>query len=57
VPANDYNDENIFVLGSVDPVSHGVAVAERPVEAIARHMKAEIQRIINQLSEPYVPLA
>jgi phosphatidylserine/phosphatidylglycerophosphate/cardiolipin synthase-like enzyme len=54
-PANDYNDENIFVLGSVDPVSHGVAVAERPVEAIARHMKAEIQRIISQLSEPYVP--
>ena len=54
-PANDYNDENIFVLGSVDPVSHGVAVAERPVEALARHMKAEIQRIISQLSEPYVP--
>ena len=43
------------MLGSVYPVSHGVAVAERPVEAIARHMKAEIQRIISQLSEPYVP--
>jgi phosphatidylserine/phosphatidylglycerophosphate/cardiolipin synthase-like enzyme len=54
-PANDYNDENIFVLGSVDPVSHGVAVAAQPVEELARYMKAEIQRIITQLSEPYVP--
>jgi phosphatidylserine/phosphatidylglycerophosphate/cardiolipin synthase-like enzyme len=54
-PANDYNDENIFVLGSVEPVSHGVAVAPQPCEEIARHMKAEIQRIITALSEPYVP--
>ncbi len=54
-PANDYNDENIFVLGSVDPVSHGVAVAPQPVEELARYMKSEIQRIIAQLSEPYVP--
>jgi phosphatidylserine/phosphatidylglycerophosphate/cardiolipin synthase-like enzyme len=54
-PANDYNDENIFVLGSVDQVSHGVAVAAHPVEDLARYMKAEIQRIITQLSEPYVP--
>jgi phosphatidylserine/phosphatidylglycerophosphate/cardiolipin synthase-like enzyme len=54
-PANDYNDENIFVLGSVDQVSHGVAVAAQPVEDLARYMKAEIQRIITQLSEPYVP--
>lgn len=54
-PANDYNDENIFVLGSVDQVSHGVPVAAQPVEELARHMKAEIQRIITQLSEPYVP--
>jgi phosphatidylserine/phosphatidylglycerophosphate/cardiolipin synthase-like enzyme len=54
-PANDYNDENIFVLGSVDPVSHGVAVAAQPVEELARYMKAEIQRIITELGEPYVP--
>jgi len=54
-PANDYNDENIFVLGSVDQVSHGVAVAAQPVEELAHYMKAEIQRIITQLSEPYVP--
>jgi phosphatidylserine/phosphatidylglycerophosphate/cardiolipin synthase-like enzyme len=54
-PANDYNDENIFVLGSVDQVSHGVAVAAQPVEDLAHYMKAEIQRIITQLSEPYVP--
>jgi phosphatidylserine/phosphatidylglycerophosphate/cardiolipin synthase-like enzyme len=54
-PANDYNDENIFVLGSVDQVTHGVPVAAQPVEELARHMKAEIQRIITQLGEPYVP--
>jgi hypothetical protein len=30
-------------------------VAPQPVEELARHMKAEIQRIIAELSEPYVP--
>ena len=54
-PANDYNDENIFVLGSVAPETHGIAVASDATGALARHMKAEIQRIIADLSEPYVP--
>jgi phosphatidylserine/phosphatidylglycerophosphate/cardiolipin synthase-like enzyme len=54
-PANDYNDENIFVLGSVDPVTHGIPVAEDVTGKLARHMKREIERIISDLSAPYVP--
>jgi len=54
-PANDYNDENIFVLGSVDDVTHGITVAADECRALALHMKAEIERIIQHLSEPYVP--
>jgi phosphatidylserine/phosphatidylglycerophosphate/cardiolipin synthase-like enzyme len=54
-PANDYNDENIFVLGSVAPETHGIAVAADPTGDLARFMKAEIQRIIADLGEPYVP--
>jgi phosphatidylserine/phosphatidylglycerophosphate/cardiolipin synthase-like enzyme len=54
-PANDYNDENIFVLGSVAPETHGVTVAADPTGELARYMKAEIQRIIADLGEPYVP--
>ena len=54
-PANDYNDENIFVLGSVDPVIHGIDVAADPTGDLAKHMKTEIQRIISDLSEKYVP--
>jgi phosphatidylserine/phosphatidylglycerophosphate/cardiolipin synthase-like enzyme len=54
-PANDYNDENIFVLGSVSPKTHGIVVAADPTGDLARYMKKEIQRIITDLSEPYVP--
>jgi phosphatidylserine/phosphatidylglycerophosphate/cardiolipin synthase-like enzyme len=54
-PANDYNDENIFVLGSVDKVTHGIAVDPDPTGDLARFMKAEIERIIGDLSEKYVP--
>jgi phosphatidylserine/phosphatidylglycerophosphate/cardiolipin synthase-like enzyme len=54
-PANDYNDENIFVLGSVFPETHGIAVAPDPTGELARHMKAEIQRIIAGLGEKYAP--
>lgn len=54
-PANDYNDENIFVLGSVAPETHGITVAAAPTDDLARHMKAEIVRIISNLSEVYVP--
>jgi phosphatidylserine/phosphatidylglycerophosphate/cardiolipin synthase-like enzyme len=54
-PANDYNDENIFVLGSVLPETHGIAVEANPTGDLARFMKSEIERIIQNLSEPYVP--
>jgi phosphatidylserine/phosphatidylglycerophosphate/cardiolipin synthase-like enzyme len=54
-PANDYNDENIFVLGSLDAVTHGIPVDSAPTKALAQHMKTEIQRIITSLSEPYTP--
>jgi phosphatidylserine/phosphatidylglycerophosphate/cardiolipin synthase-like enzyme len=54
-PANDYNDENIFVLGSVFRETHGIAVAADPTGDLARHMKAEIERIVRDLSEPYKP--
>jgi phosphatidylserine/phosphatidylglycerophosphate/cardiolipin synthase-like enzyme len=54
-PANDYNDENIFVLGSVFRELHGITVAADPTGDLARYMKAEIERIIHDLSEPYTP--
>jgi len=54
-PANEYNDENIFVLGSVFRQTHGLAVAADPTGDLARYMKAEVERIIRDLSEPYVP--
>jgi phosphatidylserine/phosphatidylglycerophosphate/cardiolipin synthase-like enzyme len=53
LPVNDYNDESIFVLGSVDPVSHGVTVSASESETFAVYMKKEIPRIINDLSEPH----
>jgi len=54
-PANDYNDENIFVLGSLDPRTHGVTVAADESGALAAYMKAEIERIIRDLGEKFVP--
>jgi phosphatidylserine/phosphatidylglycerophosphate/cardiolipin synthase-like enzyme len=54
-PANDYNDENIFVLGSVLPETHGIEVEANPTGDLARYMKSEIERIIANLSEKYVP--
>ena len=54
-PANAYNDENIFVLGSTHAkVEGGIEVDADPCRKLGRHMKAEIERII-ALSEPYVP--
>ena len=53
-PANDYNDENLFVLGSPLPEVAGVVVDDSKTRALARHMKAEIERIIAN-STPYVP--
>ena len=53
-PANAYNDENIFVLGSTHKEVEGITVAPDPCRDLGRHLKAEIERII-ALSEPYVP--
>jgi hypothetical protein len=53
--AAEYNDENIFVLGFLLPVSRGVTVSANQSESFAVHMKRETQRIIADLSEPYAP--
>jgi phosphatidylserine/phosphatidylglycerophosphate/cardiolipin synthase-like enzyme len=53
-PANDYNDENIFVLGSPLSEVQGIDVDQSAGRALARHMKAEIERIIAG-SRVYVP--
>jgi phosphatidylserine/phosphatidylglycerophosphate/cardiolipin synthase-like enzyme len=53
-PANEYNDENIFVLGSVHDEVEGIDVVPNPCREIARHMKAEIDRIIAH-SERWTP--
>jgi phosphatidylserine/phosphatidylglycerophosphate/cardiolipin synthase-like enzyme len=53
-PANEYNDENIFVIGSVHDEVEGIGVAPSPCREIARHMKAEIERII-AASDTYTP--
>ncbi|KAA1421480.1 phospholipase [Nocardioides humilatus] len=53
-PANEYNDENIFVLGSVYPEADGVTVDAAACGDLARHLKAEIERIIAG-SDIFVP--
>jgi hypothetical protein len=53
-PANDYNDENLFVLGSVFPKVEKIAVNKGNCQALARHMKTEIERIIGA-SIAYAP--
>jgi phosphatidylserine/phosphatidylglycerophosphate/cardiolipin synthase-like enzyme len=53
-PANEYNDENIFVLGSVHDEVEGIDVVANPCREIARHLKAEIDRIIAN-SDPWTP--
>lgn len=53
-PANEYNDENIFVLGSVHTEVEGIDVAANPCRALAVHLKAEIERIIAG-SKPFTP--
>jgi phosphatidylserine/phosphatidylglycerophosphate/cardiolipin synthase-like enzyme len=54
LPANDYNDENIFVLGSPFATVEGITVNAAACQALASHMKAEIERII-AASDPYTP--
>ena len=53
-PANDFNDENLFVLGSPFKEVAGVVVDDSNTRALALHMKAEIERIIAN-STKYVP--
>jgi phosphatidylserine/phosphatidylglycerophosphate/cardiolipin synthase-like enzyme len=53
-PANDYNDENLFVIGSVFPKVGNFTVDPAECAALAKHMKAEIERIITN-SKTYVP--
>jgi phosphatidylserine/phosphatidylglycerophosphate/cardiolipin synthase-like enzyme len=53
-PANAYNDENLFVIGSPHEEVEGIAVEADPVREIATHMRAEIERLYN-LSEKFVP--
>lgn len=53
-PANEFNDENIFVMGSTHAEVSGVEVEANPCRELAIHMKQEIERIID-LSDPYDP--
>jgi phosphatidylserine/phosphatidylglycerophosphate/cardiolipin synthase-like enzyme len=53
-PANDFNDANLFVLGSPFPEVAGVNVDAANSQALAGHMKAEIERIITN-STLYTP--
>jgi phosphatidylserine/phosphatidylglycerophosphate/cardiolipin synthase-like enzyme len=45
-PANEFNDENLFVIGSVFPTVDKITVNADRCKALARHMKKEIERII-----------
>jgi phosphatidylserine/phosphatidylglycerophosphate/cardiolipin synthase-like enzyme len=53
-PANLYNDENLFILGSTHKEVEGIDVATNPCRQLARHMQAEIDRII-RLSRRWQP--
>jgi phosphatidylserine/phosphatidylglycerophosphate/cardiolipin synthase-like enzyme len=53
-PANDYNDENLFVVGSPHSEVEGIDVLADPIREIALHLRAEIERLVG-LSEPFVP--
>lgn len=43
--ANEYNDENLFVIGSPHEEVEGITVELDPVRDIATHMRAEIERV------------
>ncbi len=53
-PANDYNDENLFVLGSPHSEASGVDVEPDPCRALALHVRAELDRIFDG-SKAFVP--
>jgi phosphatidylserine/phosphatidylglycerophosphate/cardiolipin synthase-like enzyme len=57
-PANEYNDENIFVIGSpyADlPEREGGPTDLAECAIITSFFRAEIDRIITDLSEPFAP--
>jgi phosphatidylserine/phosphatidylglycerophosphate/cardiolipin synthase-like enzyme len=43
-PANDYNDENLFVIGSPHREVEGIEVEADPVKDVAVHVRKEIKR-------------
>jgi phosphatidylserine/phosphatidylglycerophosphate/cardiolipin synthase-like enzyme len=56
-PANDYNDENLFVIGSPYeglPKAEGGPVDKRACAGVADYMRTEIDRIVS-VSEPWRP--
>jgi phosphatidylserine/phosphatidylglycerophosphate/cardiolipin synthase-like enzyme len=53
-PANDYNDENLFVIGSPHREVEGIEVEADPVKDVAVHVRKEIKRLFD-LSAPFVP--
>jgi phosphatidylserine/phosphatidylglycerophosphate/cardiolipin synthase-like enzyme len=53
-PANDYNDENLFVIGSPHEEVGGIEVEADPVRDIATYVRGEIERIF-ELSRRFVP--
>lgn len=54
MPANEYNDENLFVIGSPHTEVEGIGVEADPVKSIARHMRDEIERLFG-LSKKFAP--
>ena len=56
-PANEFNDENIFVIGSPFPEVDKKPVDHDECAAITGFLRAEIDRVIADLSEPYTSAA
>jgi phosphatidylserine/phosphatidylglycerophosphate/cardiolipin synthase-like enzyme len=56
-PANEYNDENLFVVGSPYDMEEDVVVDHDECAAIAGYMRGEVERIIADLSAPYTEAA
>ena len=55
--ANEFNDENIFVIGSPYDKEEDVIVDHDECRAIAKYMRDEIDRIRTDLSAAYTPAA
>jgi phosphatidylserine/phosphatidylglycerophosphate/cardiolipin synthase-like enzyme len=54
MPANDFNDENLFVLGSPHAEVEGMPVEADPVKDLAVHVRGEIERVF-AASKPFAP--